>query len=247
MFFLPFSPTYKTNTHTHTHIQSIWLTIEWKSTLKVRKAKILEGGRKNCKLIQFSILLLAGENSLVRICFVFYFVFGSTVPVFVYFLAWTKTANRGRFSSFSRSSRDTKRLQISPVILTKGKESNQISRQCALKGSSYATYRKVGPDFHLKRTRRESVMRELSKKKKTWDTVNVKFLSTVRPSSGARALCKRYSNFEEEYFYNANPPSKFAARANKNKHTNQQTEQHKTQNPIPKTNTQTNKPRDTSI
>lgn len=73
-------------------------------------------------------------------------------------------------------------------------------------------------------------MRELSKKKKTWDTVNVKFLSTVRPSSGARALCKRYSNFEEEYFYNANPPSKFAARANKtNTPTNKQNNtKHKT-------------------
>lgn len=116
----------------------------------------------------------------------------------------TSAGGQGRvvyFSrEFSRSSREkethehTNRLQISPVILTKGKEKSKATVAFDLRalsvggslegvfpnGSSYVLLKKLCRDFRLRpAAQRESVMRDLSK---LWDTVNVKFLSTVRPS-----------------------------------------------------------------
>lgn len=127
----------------------------------------------------------------------------------------TSAGGQGRvvyFSrEFSRSSREkethehTNRLQISPVILTKGKEKSKATVAFDLRalsvggslegvfpnGSSYVLLKKLCRDFRLRpAAQRESVMRDLSK---LWDTVNVKFLSTVRPS--LRALGK-IKNFE---------------------------------------------------
>lgn len=73
-------------------------------------------------------------------------------------------------------------------------------------------------------------MKELSK---IWDTVNVKFLSTVRPFLRA-PLRKKFKILRGESFTEIS--SKFGA----NKDTNTNTEQ-TTQNPIPKTHIHTHK------
>lgn len=65
-----------------------------------------------------------------------------------------------------------------------------VSRKFFPYGSSYVLLKKLCRDFRLRpAAQRESVMRDLSK---IWDTVNVKFLSTVRPSLRALGKIKNF-------------------------------------------------------